>query len=102
VPLQLAGLEVAPPEFIDSGTSKFDLALELVAAPAAAGYGSTGFWEYCSDLFEEATIVRMAGDFERILAGLLDQPDDPMGAVPAFREVRTRMRRVGAAGCQPA
>jgi hypothetical protein len=92
VPLRLAGLEVDPPEFIDSGTSKFDLALELVAAPAAAGYGSTGFWEYCSDLFEEATIVQMAVDFETILAGLLERPDDPIGMVAAFREIRQRMK----------
>jgi non-ribosomal peptide synthetase component F len=91
-PLKLAGLQVDPSEYIDSGTSKFDLALELVANPGTRGYGSTGFWEYCSDLFAEATIRRMAGDYERILAGLIERPDEPLGTVPAVREVRDRRR----------
>ena len=92
LPLTLPGLAVDPPEFIDSGTSKFDLALELVASPSERGYGSTGFWEYCSDLFEEQTVWEMAADYERILRGVLQQPDLRLDAVAAVRDVRERMR----------
>jgi non-ribosomal peptide synthetase component F len=92
VPLRLAGLDVSPPEFVDSGTSKFDLALELVAAPGASGYGSSGFWEYCSDLFEESTIATMADEFEQLLAALLAEPDRPLDRIRAVGEIRERWR----------
>src|SRR5262245_28129656 len=40
--LQIAGVRCAPPQITDSGNSKFDLALELTAAPDSFG----GFIEY--------------------------------------------------------
>jgi hypothetical protein len=86
--LQLHGLEVSPPEWIDNGTSKFDLSLELVATGGAAG-----FFEYSTDLFKEETIAGMAVDFERVLRALVDHPDAPLSDLEVVNEVRSRMLR---------
>jgi len=84
-PLALRGLEVSPLELIDTATSKFDLALEVAGID-----GGTSYFEYSADLFEERTIRRMHADFERLLAGLLARPDDPLRTLAAFEEIRDR------------
>jgi hypothetical protein len=89
VPLRLSGLDIGPAVFVDSGTSKFDLGLELPTTP-----GAVGFWEYSTDLFDEATIVRMAADLEELLRGLIAQPDVPLRTVPAVRAIFRRVRGV--------
>ncbi len=72
--LHIPGLSIEPIfEFIDTGTSKFDLALEL-----ALDGSSESFFEYKSDLFEPGTIARFAGEFEKILTQVLAQPDVPI------------------------
>jgi Condensation domain len=84
--LPLCGLEVSPPQWIDNGTSKFDLSLELVATGGAAG-----FFEYSTDLFKEETIAQMAEDYERVLRGLIEHPDVPLSDLEVVNEVRSRM-----------
>jgi alpha-ketoglutarate-dependent taurine dioxygenase len=69
-PLRLAGLGVEPLQLIDTATSKFDLALEL---SALEGFG--GYFEYNTDLFDEATIHRMRDELEKLLGTVLGQPD---------------------------
>jgi len=86
--LPLHGLQVSPPEWIDNGTPKFDLSLELVATGGAAG-----FFEYSTDLFQQETIAQMAVDFERVLRGLVDHPDVPLSDLEVVNEVRSRMLR---------
>ena len=88
--LLLHGLEVSPPEWIDNGTSKFDLSLELVATGGAAG-----FFEYSTDLFKPETIARMAVDYERILRALVEHPDVPLSDLEVVNEVRSRMSNKG-------
>jgi len=84
--LQLPGIKVEPMfEFIDTGTAKFDLALEL--APDGS---KDSFFEYNSDLFEAATITRVVGDFEQALSAVLQQPDVPLGSVSALGQLRRR------------
>lgn len=84
--LELAGVRVEPMfEFIDTGTAKFDLALEL--APDGS---KDSFFEYNSDLFDAGTITRVVGDFEQALAALLQQPDLPLGSVSALGQLRRR------------
>jgi len=90
--LPLHGLEVSPPEWVDNGTSKFDLSLELVATGGAAG-----FFEYSTDLFKERTIAQMAIDFERVLRALVQHPDVPLSDLEAVNEVHARMLQKAAA-----
>ena len=70
--LQLSDLSVSAPEWIDNGTSKFDLSLELVATPAAAG-----FFEYSTALFKKETIAAMEAAFQSLLRELAHSPDVP-------------------------
>jgi amino acid adenylation domain-containing protein len=50
----------------------------------------TASFRYNSDLFDEATIVRLAGNFNALLKILLDQPNTPMAelALPTAEEQR--------------
>ena len=88
--LEIAGLSIEPIfEFIDTGTSKFDLALELALD------GSTeSFWEYKSDLFEKATILRFAADFEKVLNEAFSQPDLPLQQLPLLAQLRRDARMI--------
>jgi len=86
--LQLDDLECSIPEFIDNGTAKFDLALELEAST-----GQACFFEYSSDLFREETIVQMEQDFHTILRGLVADPDRQLSQIAAVEEVRQRIER---------
>ncbi|MCP4663055.1 MAG: amino acid adenylation domain-containing protein, partial [bacterium] len=54
-------------------TAKFDLTLNLQESAA----GITGFLEYNTDLFDRATISRMAGHLVTLLAGLVSAPSLP-------------------------
>jgi hypothetical protein len=84
--LQLPGIKAEPMfEFIDTGTSKFDLALEL--APDGSG---DSFFEYNSDLFDAATIERIVAEFERLLAELLRQPDAPLMSLEVMSQLGRR------------
>jgi hypothetical protein len=55
---------------VDSGTSKFDLTLELVDT----GEELIGAFEYNSDLFDGRTIRRLAGHFVNLLEGVVADP----------------------------
>ena len=85
--LTLKGLEITPPKYVNNGTAKFDLAMELEAAT-----GQGGFFEYSTDLFKEATIAQMAVDFAAVLRALIAQPDIPFSEVSVVREVSQRVR----------
>ena len=66
----LPGLVLAPVNF-DNGVSKLDLTLESMETDD----GLTCCFEYNTDLFEFATIERMAIGFRAILEGLLENPE---------------------------
>jgi len=84
--LELKGLVVTPPKFVDTGTAKFDLACELEAAT-----GQSGFFEYSTDLFDQSTIAEMARDFEAVLMSLMAQPEVPLSQLAAVRDISRRM-----------
>ncbi|MGB4895835.1 MAG: amino acid adenylation domain-containing protein, partial [Nitrospira sp.] len=63
---------------VDPGSAKFDLSLEMTLAPE----GLTGFFEFNLDLFEPATIGRMADHFLTLLAGLAAEPQRKLVEVP--------------------
>ncbi|WP_224242167.1 non-ribosomal peptide synthetase [Hyalangium gracile] len=56
---------------LDTGTSKFDLLLSLEERPD----GLAGMLEYNTDLFEEATVLRMMGQFQELLGQLAASPE---------------------------
>ena len=75
--MDLPGLKLRPVE-ADAGIAKFDLTLSAVEGPD----GFSGAFEYNVDLFDAATIRRMAGHFARLLAAAVAQPDTPIGSLP--------------------
>ena len=63
---------------VESGTAKFDLMLTVDEdAP-----GLLGHFEYSTDLFDGATIARLAGHFESLLAGLAEGAGRPWTELP--------------------
>jgi amino acid adenylation domain-containing protein len=83
--LGLPGLRFVP-EPIHNGTAKFDLILFLYPK------GSTfeGTIEYNVDLFEAATIERMARHFETVLAGMAATPDSLVWELPLLQDDERR------------
>jgi amino acid adenylation domain-containing protein/non-ribosomal peptide synthase protein (TIGR01720 family) len=71
------GLRVTPVT-ADSGTSQLDLNLSLVEA----GGGLSGGMQYSTDLFEAATLRRMAGSFAALLTGLAADPETRIWELP--------------------
>src|SRR5215216_131933 len=66
----------------DSGTSKFDLTLDLTEGRE----GISGHVEYNSDLFDAATIVRFIEHFQLLLAGIVESPDTHVSRLPLLSE----------------
>jgi hypothetical protein len=82
-PLALHGLTVEPWPLVDTGTAKFDLALDIAAAA-----GGVSYFEYNTNLFEAATIVRMERDFLALVPELLSNADAPLATLPVFCGLR--------------
>ena len=74
------------PVFVDNGTSKFDLALEIDPVKG------TCCFEYRTDLFREETIVQMEQDFEAILRDLTAAPEVPLSKVHAVTQIARRIQ----------
>lgn len=74
--ISLPSMSVEPLE-THSRTTKFDLTLLM----EEAGGGVDIPWEYSTELFDEASIVRMARHFELLLDGLLDAPEARASAI---------------------
>jgi amino acid adenylation domain-containing protein len=99
--LQLPGLTLEPIPRQDD-TAKFDLT--LAAAPSAGAAGASGaagaagapgtpgitgldlVWEYNSDLFDPATIERLAERFARLLGGALAEPRTRLSDLPLLSD----------------
>jgi amino acid adenylation domain-containing protein len=62
----------------DPEISRFDLTLEL----AKVGEHLTGFFEYSTDLFEGATIARMAAHFRVLLEEIVANPEERISRLP--------------------
>jgi len=76
-PLVLPGLTLAPLD-IETSIAKFDLTLVLTETET----GLEGGFEYNTDLFERATIERMAAHFRNLLESAVAAPDQPIAALP--------------------
>ena len=71
--LDLEGIEVDA-EMVDMGVAKFDITLSM----EEVGGELVGSWEYNSDLFDRATIERMAAHFEQLLHHLVNNVQQPI------------------------
>ena len=71
---------------IGAGTAKFDLSVQL----AEGGEGVRGGIEYRTDLFERATIERLAANFETVLRALAATPDALLAEAPLVSEEEAR------------
>jgi len=67
---------------VDSGTAKLDLQLQLSDRPE----GISGRFSYNTDLFDAATISRMAGHFHTLLKGVVTDPDQHLSGLPLLSQ----------------
>ena len=88
---RLPGLEVAPvAPPIRSAT--FDLAFDFVERDG----GLTGYLEYSTGLFDEATAARLAGWLRTLLEAVAEDPGSAVGALPLMTaEERRQVLRMG-------
>ena len=66
----------------DTGTSKFDLSMNLEELDGAI----QGRLVYNTEIFDEATIARMAGHFKTLLKNILVNPDLPVSTIAILDE----------------
>jgi aspartate racemase len=88
-PLQFPGLKVD--DFGgDNPISKFDLSVDV----AEHGGELSCLFEYNTDLFDAATMERMAGHFHTLLEGVAVDPDRKISALPLLTEAENRQLQV--------
>jgi amino acid adenylation domain-containing protein len=88
--LRLTGLRTEALD-CDTGTSKFDLTLALGERDRRL----VGTFEYNSELFDGATIARMAVHFQILLQAIVDDPDCPIASLPMLSADERRRVLVG-------
>lgn len=81
----LRGLTFSPVK-VASPTAKFDLTFSLREAPQ----GLSGWLTYNTDLYKPETIARLLGHFEVLLAGIVADPDRPIGKLPLLTDAERR------------
>jgi hypothetical protein len=86
--LELPGITAERAEWLDVGSGKFDLAMEIESS-----CGDDCQVDYCVDLFKTETIEQIVSDFQTLLRGLVDQPDTRLEAVPEVLEISLRIRQ---------
>ncbi|MGB3208607.1 MAG: amino acid adenylation domain-containing protein, partial [Crinalium sp.] len=74
---ELAGVNLAKIR-LNTKACKFDLTLDLAETPT----GIKGYLGYCTDLFDDSTIARMAGHLQTLLAGIVANPDEKITQLP--------------------
>ncbi|MFS8071575.1 MAG: condensation domain-containing protein, partial [Byssovorax sp.] len=84
-PMELAGLTLRGLSAAGT-TSKFDLTLWMAESPS----GLLGSFEYSTDLFDEATIERMASHLRALLEGAVADPGQALSALPMLGEDERR------------
>ncbi|MDV2998930.1 MAG: Linear gramicidin synthase subunit B [Chroococcopsis gigantea SAG 12.99] len=67
---------------LESTSAKFDLTVSMLKTSA----GLTGRWQFNSDLFDEATIERMAGHFQNLLEAIVNEPGTSVHELPLLTE----------------
>nr|AEG64697.1 LpmC [Streptomyces viridochromogenes] len=85
---ELPGLTVAPAA-ADTGAGKFDLSFWFTEEPGGTG-GLAGVLEYSTDLFDQATVEAFGRRYLRLLAGMVEAPDAPLGRLDLLEETESR------------
>jgi amino acid adenylation domain-containing protein len=85
-PLELPGLVLSPVRAAGQ-TAKFDIVLNLEESASGALMGT---WSYNTDLFDHATLARMSGHFESLLAGAAADPGSSITGLPLLTEAERR------------
>jgi amino acid adenylation domain-containing protein len=88
--LALPGLRLTPLD-ADTGTSKFDLTLDL----AESSTELNGWLEYSTDLFDGVTIQRLSERFQILLKAAVAAPDTRIAALPLLTPVEENQLIVG-------
>nr|WP_277350782.1 non-ribosomal peptide synthetase [Rhodococcus sp. HNM0569] len=96
VPIEMAGL-TATPEFVETGTAKFDLTFELADAGDA---GIRGRIEYATDLFDRASAQRVADRLVSVLDAIARDVDVPLSRIAAVPEAELDALRAAENGCE--
>jgi len=86
--LELGGVDSQPlsPFCVHNGATKVDLSLIM----SETSQGLMAAFEYSTDLFEEATITRMLRHFQRLLTGVVENPDSCLSKLPLLTEAERR------------
>jgi len=85
-PLALPGAAVVPRE-VRRDESRFDL--EVTTVEGAAG-ALTLLWRYDSDLFDRATVLRLAAHGATLLQGVMDNPGQRLSDLPLLAAAEER------------
>jgi len=86
IELELMGLVTQRVEGVSPETAKFDLMLAM----NETADGLLARWEYSTDLFDAATIERMAGHFETLLGGIVADAEQCIGQLPLLNAAERR------------
>ncbi|MBF0428907.1 MAG: amino acid adenylation domain-containing protein, partial [Magnetococcales bacterium] len=79
--LEMTGLTITPLELFGK-SAKFDLTLSMEESQE----GLTGTIEYNTDLFDAATIERIIGHFQTLLASIVTNPASPLSRLPILND----------------
>jgi amino acid adenylation domain-containing protein len=95
--MNLPGLDLSLKIAISNGSSKFDMNLTVVPhlkeANGSALFGDDGItviWEYNTDLFDAATIQRLAEHYQILLASIVASPEQRVSELPMLSEAERR------------
>ncbi|HYO59462.1 non-ribosomal peptide synthetase, partial [Archangium sp.] len=83
--MQCGGLSLKPFE-VEFVAAKFDLTVTL----RETEQGLLGFWLYNTDLFDDETVARMAGHFQKLLEGWVARPEQRVMEVKLLTEEERR------------
>src|ERR1700741_182011 len=86
----LPGLTLTPLE-ADTGTSKFDLTLDLTESST----GLKGFFDYSTDLFDQVTIQRLSERFQILLQAIVADPETLISSLPLLSPEEEKQLVVG-------
>lgn len=87
--LEMEGVRVESIE-LTTASAKFDLSLALTPM----GNAMEGVLEYSTDLFDEATIRRMSGNFQTLVAGIVADPSQSIMQLPLLSEAERHQQLV--------
>ncbi|HWK54155.1 MAG TPA: condensation domain-containing protein, partial [Hyphomicrobiales bacterium] len=71
----------------EQASAQFDLVLNLSEGEGEGEDGLNASFNYATDLFERETIERMAAHWQRLLKGMLDNPEQRIDELPLLDEV---------------